>query len=710
MNSLKRHICTCFLVFVVALISLRDTSAQQRDVDVLLENFRLLQNSPKEDSTSLKRAFEITYDIVLSPAEYHQLKKVLEGSKNVLTPDIHYAFEYYFIQGLVKGKSFVLAINEAKNLVTRLEKHENILQKTLLQSTLALLRIPYRNSNQLYEGIDYFNQKAAEYTSKNDSDLLSLTYYSLRALYAPLGLLEKAIYFQLKSTQFLNPQQVIHPLWLLGHQLERQSLGVMGFINRKAVTGFMYNENREPAKALPYLHMAKAYADRYKDTLYIHDRLFVYMELFSAHYQLQTDSVIYWLEQTRKVLDESRSDPEYLLRFELMKAQMALAQNKLEEAERYAKNAVELFDSFGINNNSFVGILIPRLSLAEVLYARGKYREIIPLLAKESDALKGANLRKYELQVYELLARAFKKTGRNKEALETLDKYIHLQQEILRDEYQNRIISFDIEQRIARNERDLLQQTLENRRRKNQQLAAYIIVGLLLVTLLLILRNYRAKLAHNLQLQKERDRSESLLLNILPGEVADELKHNGYSRARQYNQVTVLFTDFVNFTGISEQLSPTELVEEIHRHFTVFDSIIEEFGLEKIKTIGDAYLAVCGLPQERDDHAIRVTQAALAIRAYMENTKSKFHIRVGLHTGPVVAGIVGVKKYAYDIWGDTVNTAARMEQHSEAGKINISESTYLQINQHFVCTPRGPVQAKNKGNINMYFVESVIKQ
>jgi adenylate cyclase len=694
------------LVCTILMATLFQASAQKRDIDVLLETFQMLQNSSKEDSIGLKRAFEITYNIVLSPAEYYQLRKVLEANKNVLPRDIYYAFEYYLIQGLVKGKSFILAIDEAKALVTRLEKYENTLQKTLLQSTLALLRIPYRNSNQLYEGIDYFNQKAAEYSSKNDSDLLSLSYYSLRALYAPLGLLEKAIYFQLKSAQFLNPHEVIHPLWLLSQQLERQSLGVMGFINRKAVTGFMYNENREPAKALPYLHLAKVYADKYKDTLYIHDRLFVYMELFSAHYQLQTDSATYWLEQTRKVFQESRSDPEYLLRLQLMEAQMALSENKLDEAERYARKAVELFDSFGINNNSFVGILIPRLTLAEVLFARGKYSEIIPLLTKESDALKGANLRKYELEVYELLAEALKKTGKNYEALETLQKYIQLQQEILRDEYLNRIISFDIEQRIARNERDLLQQTLENRRRKNQQLAAYIIVGLLLVTLLLILRNYRAKLAHNLLLQKERDRSESLLLNILPSEVADELKHNGYSKARQYNQVTVLFTDFVNFTGISEQLSPTELVEEIHRHFTVFDSIIEEFGLEKIKTIGDAYLAVCGLPMERDDHAIRVTKAALAIRAYMENTKSKFHIRVGLHTGPVVAGIVGVKKYAYDIWGDTVNTAARMEQHSEAGKINISESTYLQVNRHFVCTPRGPVQAKNKGNINMYFVES----
>ncbi|MES2779677.1 MAG: adenylate/guanylate cyclase domain-containing protein [Bacteroidota bacterium] len=217
----------------------------------------------------------------------------------------------------------------------------------------------------------------------------------------------------------------------------------------------------------------------------------------------------------------------------------------------------------------------------------------------------------------------------------------------------------------------------------------------------------RRKEKLNVELSFEKRKSDDLLLNILPEEIATELKQNGEAVARQYNNVTVLFTDFVNFTGISEQMSPTELVQEIHRNFTAFDGIIEKHGLEKIKTIGDAYLAVCGLPNETPDHAQRVVNAALDICDYIKHSTGKFQIRVGIHSGPVVAGIVGVKKYAYDIWGDTVNMASRMESSSEVGKVNISTSTYELIKHEFICAHRGKVVAKNKGEVDMYFVEGL---
>jgi class 3 adenylate cyclase len=207
-------------------------------------------------------------------------------------------------------------------------------------------------------------------------------------------------------------------------------------------------------------------------------------------------------------------------------------------------------------------------------------------------------------------------------------------------------------------------------------------------------------------LAEEKKKSDDLLLNILPEEIAEELKENGVSKARHYNDVTVLFTDFVGFTTISQQLSPTELVEEIHKNFTAFDAIIGKHKLEKIKTIGDAYMAVCGLPNESIDHAQRVVNAALDIQTYMNQNGNKFQIRIGINSGAVVAGIVGVKKYAYDIWGDTVNTAARMEQNSEAGKINISGSTFELIKDEYDFEHRGKIKAKNKGEVDMYFVNS----
>jgi adenylate cyclase len=202
-------------------------------------------------------------------------------------------------------------------------------------------------------------------------------------------------------------------------------------------------------------------------------------------------------------------------------------------------------------------------------------------------------------------------------------------------------------------------------------------------------------------------RSEDLLLNILPEEIAEELKQFGEVKAQFYEHVTVMFTDFENFTGISEQLSPQQLVKEIHQCFTAFDSIIERNGLEKIKTIGDAYLAVCGVPAIDAENALKTIKAAQEIRDYIYNHHQKgglFKIRIGIHSGSVVAGIVGVKKFAYDIWGDTVNTAARMEQNGKEGMINISGSTYALIKNHYTCIYRGKIEAKHKGEIDMYFV------
>ena len=213
-------------------------------------------------------------------------------------------------------------------------------------------------------------------------------------------------------------------------------------------------------------------------------------------------------------------------------------------------------------------------------------------------------------------------------------------------------------------------------------------------------------------LNVELQRSEELLLNILPYDTAQELKTKGKAEARFYPDITVMFTDFKGFTQIAEKLSPEQLVEEIDEIFTAFDLIMDKHGIEKIKTIGDAYMAASGLPALKDSHALDMVNAAVDIIKYMESQKQIrsaagrpiFDIRVGIHTGPVVSGIVGHKKFAYDIWGDAVNLASRMESSGEAGQINISQATYERINSAYSCTFRGEIEAKNKGKVGMYFV------
>ena len=217
------------------------------------------------------------------------------------------------------------------------------------------------------------------------------------------------------------------------------------------------------------------------------------------------------------------------------------------------------------------------------------------------------------------------------------------------------------------------------------------------------------------ELRDERDRSNELLLNILPKETAEELKTHGKASVRHYDMVSVLFTDFVGFTTITENISHDQLVTSLDQYFRVFDDVMSKYHIEKIKTIGDAYMAAGGIPVSNTDNPIKVVMAALDILVHVEQLNQEkrlkgeavWQLRAGIHTGSVIAGVVGKNKFAYDIWGDAVNTAARMESSGEVGRVNISGSTYALVSAYFLCTHRGKIAAKNKGHIDMYFVEGL---
>ena len=253
---------------------------------------------------------------------------------------------------------------------------------------------------------------------------------------------------------------------------------------------------------------------------------------------------------------------------------------------------------------------------------------------------------------------------------------------------------------LRRNNKELIQELLEH----NEQLEQKV--------------KQRTK---EIERQKElievaKAQSDSLLLNILPEEIAEELKKFGKSYARKHEQVSILFADIKGFTSIAEKLTPVKLVTQLDEVFGAFDNIIAKYDLEKIKTIGDAYMCACGLPQSDTDNAVKAVKAALDMQQFIREfglankiqNLPVFEIRIGIHTGPLVAGVVGLKKFAYDIWGDAVNLAAQMEQLSDTGKVNISGETYELVKDHFRCTYRGKIEAKSKGEVDMYFVESMI--
>lgn len=325
------------------------------------------------------------------------------------------------------------------------------------------------------------------------------------------------------------------------------------------------------------------------------------------------------------------------------------------------------------------------------------------------------------------LSRVYADLGRWKEAFEARKTYDELrwqdfEERRIQDIERREVAYGDMKKqiRLLKQEQALALQDAQLREARTRQRAllgggaGLLLLALLLYNRYLIKSKANRDLAEkNAIIDAERKKSDDLLLNILPAATAEELKATGRSTARRYEAVTVLFTDFVGFTEVSAQLSAEALVRELDTCFRAFDEITARHGLEKIKTIGDAYLCVGGLPREREGHALAAVEAAREMQVWMEDRRRKleaegkpaFRMRIGIHTGPVVAGVVGDRKFAYDIWGDTVNTAARMESAGEAGKINVSDATRHMLPEGISLTPRGEIEAKGKGKMNMWWAE-----
>ena len=313
--------------------------------------------------------------------------------------------------------------------------------------------------------------------------------------------------------------------------------------------------------------------------------------------------------------------------------------------------------------------------------------------------------------------------NKDKEAVNLYTTFVALKDSINSSKQKTELAQLEVGQEIKeQDQKDELEKVKQTNAR-NVKTFYYSSSALLLLLIVFVTANFYKQKASNKKLKqlnetvsKERERSEELLLNILPSEVAEELKETGSAKAKSFESVTVLFTDFKNFTQASENLSAEDLVKEINYCYSEFDRIVSKYGIEKIKTIGDSYMCAGGLPTKNETHPADLVNAGLELQQFIishneeriKRNEPYFELRIGIHTGAVVAGIVGIKKFAYDIWGDTVNTASRMESSGEEGKVNISGATYELVKDEFVCVYRGKVRAKNKGEIDMYFVEGKV--
>lgn len=325
--------------------------------------------------------------------------------------------------------------------------------------------------------------------------------------------------------------------------------------------------------------------------------------------------------------------------------------------------------------------------------------------------------------LYKEMADAYSNVNDLKNAYQYKSKYAEIKDTIYSEETAKKLgrlqFDFDLykkegEIKLLTKEKKLNEVELKGQRQEKTAFAIGLV--LLFIIAFITFRQYRLKAKVNKVLDRQKAEIQTLLANILPSEIARELQERGHAILRSYERVSVLFSDFKDFTAIAEQTSPEELVKELNTCFMAFDDIIENHGLEKIKTIGDSYMCAGGIPTADLTHPFRIVKAGLEIQEFMfrfnQNRISEgqppMEMRIGIHVGPLVAGVVGKKKYAYDIWGSTVNIASRMESHGETGKVNISAAVYELVKEKYTCTHRGKLYAKNVGDIDMYFVQQEV--
>ncbi len=393
-------------------------------------------------------------------------------------------------------------------------------------------------------------------------------------------------------------------------------------------------------------------------------------------------------------------------------------QNIYYKAFEYYQKSLKI--SEGFRDESQISICL--INIGKVYYKIGNYKEAITYSTNGLNYAKKIGTLILEEDAYETLTDSYKALEDYKDALKNHELYKLVDEDIFNQEKNKQLAQMEAIYQNEKKQKEIEIKEVQLAKNeiviKHQKTIKFAFIGgFVLVALLafLILWNLQRKKRDNRIIATEKAKSDELLLNILPSETAEELKKYGRYDARPYDIVSVLFTDFKGFTEIAEKLSVEKLVAELDLCFRAFDQLMGKYNVEKIKTIGDSYMCAGGIPVPNTTNPIDVVKCGLEIQQFMEEYKEErikknepyFELRIGVHTGPIVAGIVGLKKFAYDIWGDTVNIASRMESSGEVGKVNISGATYELVKDNFLCTYRGKIQAKNKGEIDMYFVEGI---
>lgn len=569
-----------------------------------------------------------------------------------------------------------------------------------LSMALNIMGESMRKQSAYSESLKYYNEALTILEKLGDNKGVAANYGNIAAVYQRQGVSLKAIDYLKKALKIFNREKDDY-----GVAVSNINLGVMYFdigdfqksldYNLNALNLFQKFENPQ-ALGTVYHNLGSAYngLGQYEEA----------MDMYGKSIEISSKYDMAFL----RAMTLSNIGDSYC------------QQDRRQEGIPFFKQSLELKKEIGDTKGTALTIT----NLGTVNGELGNYKRAIDYCSESYEIAQEINDFTELEAACECLYKNHKKLRNGDKALFYHEKMLAIRDSLQKEETGKKLQRIEFEKQVladslAQVEKDLKIEMAHREelrvkdRNRNMAIAGGVFFLLLSGGLYGRWRHVRKTKAI---VEKEKYRSENLLLNILPSEIAEELKAKGSADARDFDMVSILFTDFKGFTQVSETLSAKELISEINSCFKAFDNICETYGIEKIKTIGDSYMAAGGLPIPSDSAAKNTVLAALEMQAFVTNRlKEKqakgevaFQMRVGIHTGPVVAGIVGVKKFQYDIWGDTVNTASRMESSSEVGQVNISEATYnvLKSDSQFVFTPRGKVDAKGKGSMPMYFVKT----
>ena len=643
---------------------------------------------------------------------------------------------------ILPGQDYIKRADSLNNLIRTNQQDTTLIRAFAIATTdipVSLKDTAYYYASELYRVSDYTNYRYGLAVALNFQGwILEQDDYrrSIEKYNQSLEISKKEGFKKLQSSSLNNLSIVFS---VMG-EFNKSIACLLQFLKlaeemdddmRKAVAlnniGLRYHDMGNPEIALGYynraqkLNLKTGATDRYATNLSNISNAYQVMWRNNPDNNILYDSALSFQLQALKL---NRTNGEHykmqygfqsLVFLYKKKQQLKQAQIALDSAFYFA-NLVD--DQYGIIN-------LMRLQ-ADLYNAESKFGTALEILHQALNMATEMNYRTLLVDIYDELSESYSGKHDFAKAYEYNHKFQELEDSLQTIEKSKAFAQMNFyEQEKAKQEKEILNKNLEiqtlriNRQRIVRN--SIIIVGsLILLMLVLLWQRYRFVRRTKSELEDknkiieiEREKSDKLLLNILPEETAGELKASGKSKAKMFDMVTVMFADFKGFTMMAEKMTPQELVDEIDHYYKTFDDIITRHNIEKIKTIGDAYMCAGGLPVPNNTNPEDVLMAACEIRDFMKKHKAAretagrpfFEARIGIHTGPVVAGIVGTRKFAYDIWGDTVNIASRLESSGEVGKINISQFTWESVKDKFDCTYRGKLETKNKGPMEMYFVE-----